>query len=112
MAGRAGDGAAGGAVGELLDDEAEQRRRQFGEAVELDRVAGRAVGAVQLGVDQGVEHLCLVPQQGRRAQHVRGGGRVDLRQLRQQAVADPVARVGELAALLLSSRQARPRRSQ
>ena len=39
VVGGAGDRAAGGAVGELLDDEAAQRRRQLGEAAELDRAA-------------------------------------------------------------------------
>ena len=78
------------------------RRRRAGESSAkrsseiVPRPAPLAPRAVQLGVDEGVEHLRLVAQQGRRAQDVRGGGGVDLRQLRQQAVADPVARVGRL----------------
>ena len=87
-AGGAGNGAAGGAVGEPLEDEAAQRRGQLGQPRQRDRAASRVAGAVELGVDEGVEHLRLVAQQRRRAQHVLGRGRVDLRQLRQQAVAD------------------------
>ena len=48
---------------------------------ERDRAPRRAV-AVQLGVDQGVEHLGLVAQQRRRAQHVLRRRRVDPLQLR------------------------------
>ena len=40
VVGGAGDRAPGGAVGELLDDQPPQRRRQLGKAAELDRVAG------------------------------------------------------------------------
>ena len=111
VAGGAGDGAAGGAVGEPLDDEPPQRRRQLGQPLELDRAAGRPVAAAELGVDQRVEHLGLVAQQLRRAEDVARGGRVDLGQRRQQPVADAVARVGA-SALVGSSRQARPRSSQ
>src|SRR6187551_242917 len=96
MAGGAGDGAAGDAIGELLDDEAAQRRRQLREAVELDRSARRAVRAIELGGDQLVQYLRLVAQQLRGAQHVLRRRGMDLSQRPDEAVADAVARVGRL----------------
>ena len=51
---------------------------------------------VELGGDEGVEHLGLLAQQLGGAQHVGGGRRVDLGERRGQPVADPVAGVGRL----------------
>ena len=70
VAGGARHRAAGGAIGEPLDDEAAQGRRQLGQPLELDRAARRPFRAIELSVDQGVEHLGLVAQQLGRAQHV------------------------------------------
>src|SRR6476469_484621 len=74
---RARDRAPGGAVGEALNDEPAQGRRQLGEPAQLDRAALGSVGA-ELGVDQRVEHLGLVAQQLGRAQDVASGGGVNL----------------------------------
>src|SRR4051812_47992603 len=93
-AGSAGDGAAGGLVGESLEDETAQRGMQRDEARVADRPAIDPLPTLQLGGDQRVEQLRLLAQQRRRPQHVLSRRRMDLSKLRDQSLADAVARVG------------------
>src|SRR4051794_25128163 len=93
-AGGAGDGPAGGLVGEALEDEATQGRVQLDEAPVGDRSRLRPLPTGQRDVDQRVEQLRLRTQQRRGPQHVLLGGGVNPLELRDQPPADPVARVG------------------
>src|SRR5215213_4059648 len=65
-AGGAGDGAAGGPVGEALEDEPAQGGVQLGEAGVADRPRLDPLASRQLGIDQRVEQLGLLAQQRRR----------------------------------------------
>ena len=95
VAGGAGRRPSSGAIGELLNDESAQRAWELGQALEGDCIDRGAARPVELTSDEGVENLGLLAQHGGRAQHVGRGSRMNLGERRGQAVANPVAGVGQ-----------------
>src|SRR6478672_2256689 len=106
-AGGAGERAAGGIVGEPLQDQAAQSGMQLRETLMGDTAWRHLSLAPELGVDQRIEQLGLGAQQRRRAQDVLLCRRVDLLQGRNQLAAEQVALVvGLLVARVVAPGQA------